>query len=513
MTLSQYNIFFIIILSIHFMLMVVCNVIGIEPIYKHITPFYATLNPINSNLYLSLLLPFTIFVVLLLLTSKTIRYRIPLSVVIIFSYFFTMLILDKNYGVQKILRESLLLIVAITFLIYITRNLYHISSIPNQNLSSALKVLFFLFCFSIILNISIASLRNGLFSIAEPYTRSKYEYVGDIGVTPSIFKLLKDYHLIQPNLSLHAKLAPPGPLILLWVSSYIFGRNPLNLAIFTIVFGSTAVILIYLWARELSKEFRTINPILFCILYATTPGIVIFTATASEILYMPILFLTLYLFEKSLNKNSFLHICIAGFSFAVLTFFKFTLLSIAIYFLVRGILYLISQKGNLLPLAKLAFFMLVSFIGFYLVLHLFTGYKPLEVFFQAYSLFRRDMKEIETISPRYSLWWFKVFNTWAWLYYAGIAISTGFVVSIFKKDSWKNPVFYLPFFTFLILNLAYIAPGEGERSSLYIYPFILLQALIFWNKNLTNSPPLFSSILIFQTVQSVLTECLFYTYW
>lgn len=514
MSQTPYYIPFLTLLGIHFALMLTCHVVGVEPIYKHIAPFYATLSPIHNNLYLSLLLPLTLLIVLILSTSKVNKYKVIGSTLIILSYFLIMLTLNKNYETKKLLREFLLLVVALCSALLIKKNLPHINNNLHHNATYIFRILFTIFLFSILLNISIASLRNGFLSIAEPYTRSKYEYVGDIGITTNIIKLLKNYHIFQPNLSLHAKLAPPGPLIILWLSSYIFGRTPLSLAIFTIIFGSTAIIPLYFWTKELSKESQFINPILICILYAVIPGIVIFSATSSEILYMPVLFLTLYLFEKSMNDNSIIFASLAGISFGLLSFFKFTLLSIAIYFLLKGIIFLISKKRTLLPLTKLAILMLLSFISFYIILFLLTGYRPLEVFLKAHSLFLRDLEEIESISPRYSLWWFKILNVWSWLYYAGMPITIGFLLSLFNKKSWFSANFYLFFITFLTLNLTYIAPGEGERSSLYIYPFLLLQSYTHQKSELLkNSHNLFNSIFTFQLFQSVLTECLFYTYW
>ncbi len=513
MSLLKYYISFLILLSIHFVLMLTCYIVGIEPIYKHITPLYATLSPIHNNLYLSLLLPLTLLVALILSTSRMNKYKVIGTTVIILSYFLIMFTLNKNYETRKLLRELLLFVVVLSCTLLIKKNLpYKNDNLPHSA-TYIFQILFTIFLFSILLNISIASLRNGFFSIAEPYTRSKYEYVGDIGITTNIIKLLRDYHILQPNLSLHAKLAPPGPLIILWLSSYIFGRTPLSLAIFTIIFGSTAIIPLYFWAKELSKESQFINPILICILYAVIPGIVIFSATSSEILYMPVLFLTLYLFEKSMNNNSTIFVSLAGISFGLLSFFKFTLLSIAIYFLLKGIIFLLSKKRTLLSLTKLAILMLLSFVSFYIILYLLTGYRPLEVFFKAQSLFLRDLEEIESISPRYSLWWFKILNVWSWLYYAGMPITIGFLLSLFNKKSWLSANFYLFFITFLTLNLAYIAPGEGERSSLYIYPFLLFQFYTHQKSELLNSDYLFNSIFTFQIFQSVLTECLFYTYW
>ncbi|MCX8064958.1 MAG: hypothetical protein N3G21_07275, partial [Candidatus Hydrogenedentes bacterium] len=364
----------------------------------------------------------------------------------------------------------------------------------------------------ILLSLSIASLRNGVHSVAEPYIRTEYEYIGDIGITSNIYQLLNNYHELQSKLSLHAKLAPPGPLIILWALSYILGRTPLTLAIATIILGSTALISLYLWAKEISQKF-SVNPVQISILYAVMPGIILFTSTSSEILYMPFLFITLFFFERALNNKSLILISLGGFSFAILSFLKFTLLSTAIYFFLSGIFSIFSRKQKFSSLILYGVIMSASFIGFYIALYFLTGYQPVKVFLQAHTLFLQDIEAIKKLSPRYSIGWFKIFNTWSWLYFSGIPIAMGFFITLANTESYKKSSFWEIFLTFLILNLAYIAPGEGERSALYIYPFILLISTQAWNKEFSASPSILTNIVTFQIFQSVLTESLFYTYW
>lgn len=511
MEIVNFQIIFTLILGLHFLLAFTLYIIGIEPIYQHFTPFYSTLKPIYYNIPTSILFPLFFLIVLSISSSKYNLYKKCTLIVSLFTgYILITKFITKTHSIQQLTQEGILLIVSIS-LLYSASKLVVKNNWAEKNFNTFTYVLLF-YIISILLCLSIASLRNGIQGIAEPYTRTKYEYIGDIGITPNIYLLLKNYHQLQPQLSLHAKLAPPGPLIILWTLSYIFGRSPLNLAIATVIFGSTALIPLYLWGKEISQKIQ-INPLQICILYIVMPGIILFTATSSEVLYMPFLFLSLYLFEKAINVKSPIIMCFAGLSFAILSFLKFTLLSVAIYFLLNGLSLLISKKQSFILLTSYALIMLLSFTAFYGLLHLSTGYRPIMVFFQAHSQFLQDLNALREISPRYSLSWFKFFNSWSWLYFSGIPIVVGLILTFAKTESYKSGMFWILILTLLALTSAYIAPGEGERSALYVYPFILLLSILGWGRELRESIPLLNSIIIFQLFQCTLTESLLYTYW
>ncbi|MGC8844658.1 MAG: hypothetical protein ACP5QY_02295, partial [Candidatus Hydrogenedens sp.] len=240
------------------------------------------------------------------------------------------------------------------------------------------------------------------------------------------------------------------------------------------------------------------------------PSLVLFCATSTEILYMPFLFLSLWTFEKSINKSSIPLVFVSGISFAVLSLFKFTLLSIGIYFLLRGIVCLYKKQQFLPRLILLSICMCIGFFSFYSILYLITGYKPIQVFLQAQKMFREDIQSLQIIAPRYSLWWFKLFTPLSWIYFTGIPILFGFLGQIRTKNLEEKFEVVLFLITLFILTIAYIAPGEGERSALYIFPFFLIPSLHFWRNHLTNTIGVIVLFLIFQTV---LTEALFYTYW
>jgi len=504
-----YLVVFILFLLLNFLIMFIVYSIGIEPIYRHITPFYALWKPIHHSYLFSLQLPLSILIgTILIYYANKLSYKILIASILSILYVIFYFLLTKKISSQLIY-ELVVLLTVTCILPYLTNICF------NKKVESFKNIWILLvgiYLFYICISFEVAAIRGGIDVISQPYQRTKYEYIGDIGITKSIYELFNRYHEIQPYMSLHARLAPPGPLSLLWLVSYLIGNSPLSLSIFTVLFGGLAIFPLFLWIKELSeKQVKT--ALGGTLLYAIIPSLVLFCATSTEILYMPFLFLSLWGFEKAINSHSILYIFFAGILFAILSLFKFTLLSVAIYFILRGLLSLYERKTPFLRLVLLSLSMLIGFFSFYLILCSFTGYKPIRVFLQSQKMFNEDMFALQSISQRYSLWWFKLFTPWSWIYFTGIPIFLGFLFQI--KTTQKHDLLEYSLFlaTLLVLDIAYIAPGEGERSALYIFPFFLIPALRYWGTKSKDNPNLMIIVSAFMIFQAVLTESLFYTYW
>lgn len=509
---SKNGVFFFIIFSsiftVYLILIFSLYLIGIEPIYRHITPFYALWKPVYPSLFYSLQLPFLILIGVFFLS-----YTSPKIVRILFILFCSIFLLFSSYTQEKTISFSILNNVFL-FLFIIFSPLLFTKILQNKNFEDTKKTIFILlgiYLFYVFLSIEVASIRDGFITISHPYQRTKYEYIGDIGITKNIYELFNRYHEIQPHLSLHGRLAPPGPLSLLWFCSYLIGKEPMALSLFTILFGGFAIFPLFLWIKKLSDN-NTETAITGTFLYTLIPALVLFCATSTEILYMPILFLVLWTFEKSLKESSLPIIFVSGIFFAILSLFKFTLLSIGIYFLLRGIALLYLKQIPFLRLLLLGWTMFSGFVLFYFLLCSFTGYRPIQVFSNAQEMFREDIQSLQIISPRYSLWWFKLFTPLSWIYFTGVPILLGFLGQLRTKERGERTEIVVFLLTLFILNFAYIAPGEGERSALYVFPFFLIPALRFW-QNYFSNVQIFSVVTSFLLFQIVLTESLFYTYW
>ena len=159
-----------------------------------------------------------------------------------------------------------------------------------------------LMVFAILFPAALASVREGPSGIVAPYERHRDEYIGDIGKGLSIRGFFRDYIKMHPHLSMHSKVHPPGPAALLWLFSMIvFSQEAFPLAIMTIVFGATALIPLYFWAKDMTGSRVALTA---CSLYVVVPTIVLFTATSADILFMPFTLTTLFLFWRALHRPS-----------------------------------------------------------------------------------------------------------------------------------------------------------------------------------------------------------------
>lgn len=373
------------------------------------------------------------------------------------------------------------------------------------------RFLFAVIAFSILFSCAIAMLRNGPAGIAQAYQRETYEYVGDIGKTSSIRTLFTRYVEIMPYLSLHARAAPPGPIAVLWLLSYLVGRGAMALSLATIVLGSTAIVPLYFWARDLTNEraARTC-----CVVYALIPSIVLFTATSAEILFMPFTLTTLFLFDRAIRRNSVPYSLGAGVMFGVLALLKFTLLGIGAYFVIVG-LWMLRTSEMRRNVVQTAIVMGLSCIAFHLLVRWWSGFDIMECFRAAKAHFDMDQTKLDQITPRLAGWVYRILNPVCWFYFAGIPVSVLFLWRVWRPEQDTKALFIVFALTLFTLNLLYLGRGEGERSALYVFPFLVLpaaHALEQLCRKAQSLTPL-AATLAFLGFQCWLTETFFYTYW
>ena len=133
----------------------------------------------------------------------------------------------------------------------------------------------------------------------EPYTRTRYEYYGDVPTVDRVglLSFMRDYAKPElfSTLSGHAQTHPPGGILFLWIISKFFGYNLLAASLGSVVFTSLTVIPIYLLAKELYGE--SIGRYTLA-LFLITPNFVMFTGTSMDGPFSLFPILSLYLFYK-----------------------------------------------------------------------------------------------------------------------------------------------------------------------------------------------------------------------
>ena len=366
--------------------------------------------------------------------------------------------------------------------------------------------------FAIVFSCAVAMIRGGPQGIEQAYQREAYEYVGDIGKTPSIRTLFERYLDIRPYLSMHAKVHPPGPIALLWLLSYGVGRSAMALSLATIFVGGLALVPLYFWSRELTNQRVALT---CCLLYALVPSVVLFSATSADILFTPVTLGTLYLFDRSLRRDRPLCAVGAGAGYGVMILLKFSLIGIGAYFAFAG-LWFLTKKDRRPAVIWTAVLMLASCVAFQFAVWWWSGFDVIACFQTAKAQFDADQFHLDQLTPRYPGWMWRILNPACWFFFAGIPVSLLFLWRLARPEQDASKPLFLAFaLTLVVLNLLYLARGEGERSALYIFPFLVLPAAHALDRlcNAARSITPLAATLAFLAFQCWFVESYFYTYW
>lgn len=358
---------------------------------------------------------------------------------------------------------------------------------------------------------AIAMLRNGPDGISNAYSRYQAEYIGDIGKTATIHDFFHDYVKIHPYLSMHARVHPPGPVVLLWILSWGVGQGPMPLSLATMFFGSLGIIPLFLWARDLTNPRIALT---CCLVYVLIPSIVLFTATSADILFTPFTLFTLWAFGRAIERCSIRYALAAGALYAADSLISFSLIGLGAYFAFYG-LWKLARSERRRAVFQTAIVMVLAFLAVHAAVWLWSGFNMIACFRVSQAQFYSDQAALDAAAPRYPFWIWKLLNPLCWLYFAGIPVSVLFFSRLRRPQPSARPLFIVFTLTFVALDFLYLARGEGERSAMYVFPFLALPAahlLDEFGARVRSLGPLLAT-LAFLAFQCWLTESYFYTYW
>lgn len=452
-------------LTLYFALMWLLWAVGIEGIYAHPTPFYALWFPV------------------------------------------------KDFSPAGLFRQAFVLATAVLFLLWVSRKVPALLADDGLTPMRRRRFLAAMVLFGIAFPCAVAMLRGGPTGISQAYARQAYEYAGDIGKAASISDLFTRYLDIRPYLSMHAKVHPPGPIAFLWLLSYVVTTDPLMLSLATVVVGALAIIPLFHWVREILGARAAV---LSCLLYACVPSVVLFNATSADALFPVVTLSCLYCFDRALRAERLASVlmraAIAGILYGVMSVLSFSLVGIGGYFAFAGLLLLLTRPGTRRNVFVVAAVMLAGFAAFHAVLWTTTHFDIVAVFHAAKAQFDEDQFHLDQETPRLSAWIYRILNPMCWFYFAGIPVSLLFYWRLRRPEAASKGVFVVFLLTALLLNVLYLARGEGERSALYLFPFLVVPAAHWLGQRQADLRPL-CAVLGFMMFQTWLTEMLFYTYW
>ena len=357
---------------------------------------------------------------------------------------------------------------------------------------------------------------QGLSAFLEPYTRTRYEYYSDVPKVNQVGLLafMRDYAKPElfSTLSGHAQTHPPGGVLLLWSVSKFFGYNLLAASLGSVVFTSLTVIPIYLLAKELYGE--SIGRYALA-LFLITPNFVMFTGTSMDGPFSLFPILSLYLFYKGKGSEQAIRYgCLIGISLGCGMLMTYSTVFIGLFFGVVMLLTLILDRIRFRRTLTLLVIAGVTFIAFYLLMFLVTGFNLLEAL---QASIRKDRATLGTGYETMGLYLnLSVGNLFAFLIGVGIPMTTVWLrqVVLTIRDRRRGvpiDIYVIGYLiSLLVIAFSTLFTMEVERIWIFMSPFIIIPvAKHLSQRNITD----FYWVTGLSCLQLVLFEVTLYTYW
>lgn len=368
------------------------------------------------------------------------------------------------------------------------------------------KFLLTLWLFFVIISLSIAGTRIGTYSIYEHFSRTGWEYTGDLDMIRDfggVHSFLQKFTALHnaPIMS-HTVTHPPGFTLLLYVFQQLFRVDFLGLSIMTVMFGALSIIPLYYFLKEFADESTVRRGLM---LYIFFPGTLLMGATSMDFTFVTVVWASIYLLYKGWQKNMWLAF-LGGIIAAAGIMMNFLILLLAPYFVY--LIYRIFTKG--IPVQLIVGRCLASiatcFVSLWLIYY-GTGYSIIENFWLA-----RHIQSQVVESNFLSLWQygtFAIMNILAFLMSLGISslLILGQKLTWLWREHRSSLVAFVMMIFFVVIG---IFQGEVERIWLFITPLFIIPIALslkdFSDKRMTSM----TALLFFQ---SFAMQILFYTYW
>ncbi len=375
--------------------------------------------------------------------------------------------------------------------------------------------------------------------LLEPYTRTSLEYYGDV---PRVDELgfrtfLQDYSKPElfETLSGHTRTHPPGGVLFLWLFSKIFGYNLVSASLISIIFTALAVIPIYyLGERLYNKKVARYALLLFLI----TPNFVMFTGTSMDGPFSVFPILSVYLFYEARARETLSaqtwhefrpYSLLTGLALALGMFMTYSTVVVGVFLCIIPLL----ERKRFVQYLKVLLFAALGFIGFYLILFVLTGFRPIEALWAAIKKDEMGMGTGYESLSRYLHLSFA--NLFAFLIGVGLPITTVWLLQVvsaiaeWRRDTlllvqehydrripWilrheKSDNFVIGFLiTLLFFTFSTLFTMEVERIWIFMVPFFVIPVAKYLVDRSTSDLYWVGGLL---AAQLIVAEVLLYTYW
>ena len=377
--------------------------------------------------------------------------------------------------------------------------------------------------FFLIINISVAMIDGyrevsgrHLPAFLEPYTRTRYEYYGDVPKVNQVglLSFMRDYAKPElfSTLSGHAQTHPPGGILFLWIVSKLFGYNLLAASLGSVIFTSLTVIAIYLLAKELYGE--SIGRYALA-LFLITPNFVMFTGTSMDGPFSVFPILSLYLFYRGVfSERAIRYGFLTGISLGCGMLMTYSTVFLGLFFNVVMLLTLIVDRSRFRRTLTLLLIAGVAFSAFYLLMFLSTGFNLIEAL---QASIRKDRAALGTGYETIGLYLhLSVGNLFAFLIGVGVPMTTVWLRQVVKtirngRRGVAIDIYIMGYLiSLLVIAFSTLFTMEVERIWIFMVPFIIIPVAKYLSQRGIADFYWVAGLLC---LQLVLFEVTLYTYW
>ena len=383
--------------------------------------------------------------------------------------------------------------------------------------TSTLVTLVFFVVTSLLLSLAVASMNTGFAEVGAPFERYGLDYYGDVPLVRSPGQFLRDFAELRPHLSMHARTHPPGPILVLWVFWRLSGGDVLQVATWVVALASLTVVPLYLFARDLAgREAATTA----AALYVVTPTIILYNATSMNAVYALFAVTTMFLFFRAMDRQTVIYAPLAGLAFAITVFMSYDMAILGIFFAVIFLFSVFDSSCRRKSVIAAAL-MLATFVAFYGVLYLATGFNGVSSLVAAVKQVHNDLVYMELYTPRASYWRWRLGNPFEVFFFAGIPVTVLFLAEWLTRlraraaRSRADKYLIAALVMLVVFNFAYLGKSENARISGFYFPFIIVPASLYLLRAIreTNSQTVLYVTVALLFAQTWLMETLLYTYW
>lgn len=267
-------------------------------------------------------------------------------------------------------------------------------------------------------------------------------------------------------------------------------------SIFITFLSSSVIIPLYFLAKHI---YGVRSATRSALIYIVTPSVVLFTPIND--VFLPLFpVISLFLFYKSLDKNSLLYILFSGIVMSIGVLFSLSLLPLLFLFFV---IYLHKiYKDKVINKEKII-------LGFNFILGLLI--LPIFLLFFNFNLLEVTKTLMSGLpeNREYITWIF--YNLYDFFIFSGIPVFVLFIVTLLKR---KIDSLLLAFISMLfLLNFSGAVRGEVARIWIPFIPILILIVINFLTNSLKLSGKLFLIIFLLQAIQVLVFQEFWVTLW